>query len=92
VHLLPAVFTVGCALLVLLALIGLLVGNLTLTWLSLLPILAYALLLFIDASRQNKSLKIGLFEHWCIIYPTDRLRLWISDCIVSPLHLEERRI
>jgi len=88
VHLLPAVFTVGCALLVLLALIGLLVGNLTLTWLSLLPILAYALLLFIDASRQNKSLKIGLLSIGAsfiqlIGYGSGFLTAWYRRCILK---------
>ena len=52
VHLLPTVFTLGCLGLVLLSLV----------WLNVLPmslILLYSLLIFIDASYQNKSVKIG---------------------------------
>ena len=52
VHLLPTVFTLGCLSLVLVSLV----------WLNVLPmslILLYSLLIFIDASYQNKSVKIG---------------------------------
>ena len=51
VHLLPAVFTVGCALL--------LIGELFCVW-SVLPLVLYALIIFIDASIKEKSMGVGL--------------------------------
>lgn len=51
VHLLPAAFTLGT--------LVLLLGELFCPW-SVLPLAAYALLIFIDASRQEKSLKVSL--------------------------------
>lgn len=53
VHLLPTVFTVGVALLLLLSLA-------TLSWLPLLPIVAYALLVFCGASVAERSAYIGV--------------------------------
>lgn len=53
VHLLPAVFTLG----VLFFLIGAFF-----CWWSLLPLFIYALLICIDSSMQNKSVKIGLLS------------------------------
>lgn len=50
VHLLPAVFTLGT--------LFFLLGALFCRW-SLLPLLIYSLLIFIDSSYQNKSVKIG---------------------------------
>lgn len=50
VHLLPAAFTVG--------LLVLLLGSLWCLW-CLLPILLFILLIFIDASIRNKSIRIG---------------------------------
>lgn len=55
VHLLPMVFTVGVAALLLLALV------LCAPWL-LLPLLFYALIVFLDASAKEKSPKIGLLS------------------------------
>lgn len=70
VHLLPAVFTVGVGLLLCLfafGLIYLLAGGsganglgLACMVCALLPLLLFALLIFIDASARNRSLKIGL--------------------------------
>lgn len=70
VHLLPAVFTVGVGLLLCLfvfGLISLLVGGsraeglgLACMVCALLPLLLFALLIFIDASARNRSLTIGL--------------------------------
>ena len=71
VHLLPAVFTVGTAMLAMAAVCG---GCLALTgattawrsagrtvlWIALLPLLLYALLIFTDATRTAKSLRVGL--------------------------------
>lgn len=55
VHLLPMVFTVGVAALLLLALV------LCALW-PLLPLLLYALLVFLDASVKERSPKIGLLS------------------------------
>jgi len=51
VHTLPAVFTIGCAALVLLALLW--------RWWAILPIVLYALMLWVDALRQTRSVKIA---------------------------------
>ena len=63
VHLLPMVFTVGVIGLVLLALLALL-SPLTsyLSPLFLLPLLLYCLLILIDSTLQNKSLKVGVLS------------------------------
>lgn len=53
VHLLPAAFTLSIVLLLILS---------VWCWLSLLPILCYILLIFIDASIENKSIKVGLLS------------------------------
>ena len=53
VHLLPAAFTLGCAVL--------LVGALF-RWWALLPILLFALLVLADASLKNRSLRIGILS------------------------------
>ena len=53
VHLLPAVFTAGVAILLLASPICIY---------SLVPILLYALLVFVDSSCRNKSLKIGIYS------------------------------
>ena len=51
VHLLPAAFTIGC--------VCLLLGGLICWWLWL-PLLAYALLVFVDATLKEKSPQVGL--------------------------------
>ena len=54
VHLLPTVFTLGVIILLLAA---------PFTWgLSLLPLLLYCLLIFVDSSLKNKSLRVGLLS------------------------------
>lgn len=53
VHLLPAAFTISISLLLLLSLW---------CWLSLLPIIGYILLIFIDSSIKNKSIKVGILS------------------------------
>ena len=53
VHLLPAVFTLGVALLLLCT---------TFCLFSLVPILLYALLVCLDSALQNKSLRIGIYS------------------------------
>lgn len=67
VHLLPMVFTVGLLSLVVISAVGRVLMHYDdidrWYWLCAgpwLPILAYCLLIFVDSSRQNRSLKIGL--------------------------------
>lgn len=61
VHLLPMVFTVGVIGLIVIAIaLGLAMPDSNLWWIALLPIVAYCLLLLVDSTIQNKSLKIGL--------------------------------
>ena len=67
VHLLPMVFTVGVLGLVVISAVGRVLMHYDdidrWYWLCAgpwLPILAYCLLIFVDSSRQNRSLKIGL--------------------------------
>ena len=63
VHLLPTIFTLGVLGMLLLSVLSLL-SPLTshLSPLSLLPLLLYCLLLLIDSTIQNKSLKVGLLS------------------------------
>lgn len=73
VHLLPAVFTAGVIALALLFITGLILTLLApsdaakstgtlLATLAPLPLLLYSLLILIDSSRQNRSLRIGLLS------------------------------
>ena len=73
VHLLPMLFTVGCALLALLFILGIVLffllsagmmqaRGLALSLLALLPLLLYAFLIFADATSKNTSAKIGLLS------------------------------
>lgn len=59
VHMLPAVFTAGCVLLVILALITALVGC-SYFWVFLTPFALFALIIFLDATRAEKSVGVGL--------------------------------
>lgn len=62
VHLLPSLFTIGVAVLLLLCLCGIF---LHITWLAVAPVallLFYCLLIFVDSSVQNKSLYVGLLS------------------------------
>lgn len=61
VHMLPMVFTVGVIGLVLLAIMAV-VFIPDYCWIPLIPLLLYALLIFVDSSRQNKSLKVGVLS------------------------------
>lgn len=77
VHLLPAVFTVGVAL----VLLGSLFCIWNLIWLAL-----FAIIIFLDASAQNKSLKIGVLSVCAAFiqltgYGTGFLRAWWQRCI-----------
>jgi glycosyltransferase involved in cell wall biosynthesis len=100
VHLLPALFTLGVGFLALLFIIGVLVGTATQTGLinpdppfgliicvlALLPLVLFSLIIFIDASIKNKSLKIG----WLAIgasyiqllgYGSGFIKAWWKRCI-----------
>ena len=59
VHMLPAVFTAGCVLLLILALITVLVGC-PYFWVWLTPFALFALIIFLDATRAEKSAGVGL--------------------------------
>ena len=58
VHTLPALFTVGCALLLLLSILALFLGC-PHWWVMLLPFALFALIIFVDASLQARSLGVG---------------------------------
>lgn len=60
VHLLPAVFTLGVAFLLVLALLSLCFGCEIGTLMSLSPLLLFALLIGVDATRQSCSLAVGV--------------------------------
>ena len=109
VHLLPAVFTVGVFLLLLLLLTGLFFTGLglyvgffggsgcnmglvvaffgaALMALALLPLLLFSLIVFIDGSIRNRSMKIGFLSIWAsfiqlIGYGTGFLRAWWLRCV-----------
>lgn len=109
VHLLPAVFTIGVFLCLLLFLVGLFFTGLGLytgffsptgcniglvaayfgvaiMLLALLPLLLFSLLVFIDSSIRNKSIKIGLLSIWAsfiqlIGYGTGFIRAWWLRCV-----------
>lgn len=90
VHLLPAVFTLGCAFL----LLGLAVSGVACLWgaspwwpfLFFAPLLLFALLVGTDAALQNGSLKIGVLAVAAsyvqlIGYGTGFLRAWWQRCV-----------
>ena len=60
VHLLPAVFTLGVAFLLVLALLSLCFVCEIGTLVSLSPLLPFALLIAVDATRQSRSLAVGI--------------------------------
>lgn len=109
VHLLPAVFTIGVFLCLLLFLVGLFFTGLGLYTgffgptgcnmglvvaflggaimiLALLPLLLFSLLVFIDSSIRNRSIKIGFLSIWAsfiqlIGYGTGFIRAWWLRCV-----------
>lgn len=109
VHLLPAVFTIGTFLCLLLFLIGLFFAGIglytgffggtgcnmglivaflgaALILLALLPLLLFSLLVFIDSSIRNGSIKIGILSIWAsfiqlIGYGTGFIRAWWLRCV-----------
>lgn len=109
VHLLPAVFTIGTFLCLLLFLVGLFFAGIglytgffggtgcnmglivaflgaALILLALLPLLLFSLLVFIDSSIRNGSIKIGILSIWAsfiqlIGYGTGFIRAWWLRCV-----------
>lgn len=79
VHVLPAAFTVGVVLVLL--------ASLACPW-SLLLLVAFALIIFLDATVQNKSLKIGIISVAAAFiqltgYGTGFLRAWWKRCVLG---------
>lgn len=94
VHLLPMIFTVGVIGLVLLSAVGRVLMHYDdidkWYWLCAapwLPIIAYCLLIFIDSSRQNHSMKIGLESIFAAFvqlmgYGCGFLEAWWKRCVL----------
>ncbi len=87
VHLLPAVFTLGCALLVVLAALALVLGC-PHWWAMLLPFVLFALIIFTDASLREKSMGVGLravaasyIQLWG--YGSGFVRSWWQRCVLG---------
>ncbi len=87
VHLLPAAFTVGVILLLVLSLILRFLGS----WIwiyTLLPIEIYCLLLFIDSSVKNKSMSIGILSVEAAFvqlfgYGFGFIKAWWQRCVLK---------
>lgn len=87
VHMLPALFTLGCALLLVLAVVALLAGC-PHWWAMLLPFALFALIIFADASRAERSLAVGAkavaaayIQLWG--YGTGFWRAWWQRCVLG---------
>lgn len=85
VHLLPAVFTVGVTLLLLLT-VATLPFFPTVSLLALSPILLYCLLILVDSSMRNRNLKVGLLSIPATFvqlfgYGTGFLVAWWRRCV-----------
>lgn len=87
VHLLPAVFTVGCALLVVLAAAAAVTGC-PHWWAMLLPFVLFAVLILTDATLQNGSFGVGLravaaayIQLWG--YGSGFVRAWWRRCVLG---------
>ena len=87
VHTLPAVFTLGCALLVVLAAVAGLMGC-PHWWVMLLPFVLFALIIFVDAACRERSLGVGLravaasyIQLWG--YGTGFWRAWWRRCVLG---------
>ena len=86
VHMLPAVFTLGCALLVVLAVAAALLGC-PHWWTLLLPFVLFALIIGVDATRSECSVGVG----WRAVaaayvqltgYGSGFLRAWWTRCVL----------
>ena len=87
VHLLPAVFTLGCTLLVMLSPLAALLGC-PHWWVLLLPLLLFALLICCDAAMQEKSLGVGLRAVAAAYvqllgYGSGFIRAWWQRCVLG---------
>ncbi|MCI6251972.1 MAG: glycosyltransferase [Bacteroidales bacterium] len=85
VHLLPAVFTLGCALLLVLAAVAAALGC-PHWWVMLMPLALFALIIMADASRQEHSVGVGLRAIAAAYvqltgYGTGFLRSWWQRCV-----------
>lgn len=87
VHTLPAIFTLGCALLVVLAAVAGLLGC-PHWWVMLLPFALFALIIFVDSARQERSIGVGLravaaayIQLWG--YGTGFWRAWWRRCVLG---------
>ncbi|MDY4029743.1 MAG: glycosyltransferase [Alloprevotella sp.] len=85
VHLLPAVFTLGCALMLVLAAVAAALGC-PHWWVMLLPLVLFALIIMADASRQERSVGVGLRAIAAAYvqltgYGTGFLRSWWQRCV-----------
>ena len=85
VHLLPAVFTLGCAMLLVLAAVAAALGC-PHWWVMLLPLVLFALIIMVDASRQERSVGVGLRAIAAAYvqltgYGTGFLRSWWQRCV-----------
>lgn len=87
VHLLPAVFTVGCALLVVLTVVAALCGC-PHWWALLTPFVLFSLIIFADSALQSHSLQVGIravaasfIQLWG--YGTGFVRAWWERCVLG---------
>lgn len=87
VHLLPAVFTVGCALLVVLTVVAALCGC-SHWWAMLTPFALFSLIIFADSALQSHSLQVGIravaasfIQLWG--YGTGFVRAWWERCVLG---------
>jgi len=87
VHLLPAVFTVGVIALCCLAVLGFMAQNYKLFFLSLLPILAYAIIIFLDSLRVNRNVHVAFLSIYAAFtqlmgYGFGFIEAWWKRCIL----------
>ena len=88
VHLLPAVFTVGVTILLLSMLLSVIPGASILLPLGASPLVLFALIICLDSTLQNKSLKIGVLSILAAFiqltgYGTGFLRAWWKRCVLG---------
>ena len=88
VHLLPAVFTIGVFCLLMMMLLSLLPGASILFPLGASPLILFIVIIVLDSSIQNKSLKIGLLSVLAAFiqltgYGSGFLRAWWKRCVLG---------
>ncbi len=88
VHLLPTVFTLGVLACLLWTLVFAICGHLCLSAIGLLPLLLYSLIICVDSTLMNKSLKVGVLSIAAAFiqlvgYGTGFLRCWWQRCILG---------